>query len=408
MASTPKILIVEDDTDKLRRVVECLQGIPGFLLDWITEARDSTTAKRLMRENEYDLLILDIALPERVDKPPSREGGIALLDEVLSRSLYIKPKHIVGLTGYPDILAHSGRRFAEDLWMVIHYEPSSTVWTEQLKRKVRHIMLAGRSGAAAPEYGVDLCVVTALEELELKAILDLPWNWKIIELPNDGTVYHHGEIKRDDRTLKVVAAAAPRMGMTASAVLSMKMISSFRPRYLGIAGILAGVKGECELGDIVVADPGWDCSSGKVLVKDGKPTFVSAAYQISLDSFLRGKLSLMAQDKALLDEIRRNWKGSPPKTVLSMHLGPVASSPAVLAYASISDLVKQQHRKLIGIEMETYGVFSAAEESSLPVPKPFSIKSVSDFADEEKKDDVRQYAAYTSAAAIKTFVEKYL
>lgn len=408
MTSNVKILVVEDDTDKLRRVVECLKEVSGFCIDSLTEARDATSAKRLMRDNQYDLLILDIALPERVDKEPTRDGGIALLQEVLTRNHFLKPKHIVGLTGYSDILASAGHRFAEDLWMVIHYEPSSTVWIEQLKKKLQYIILAGSTPDIKPAHGCHLCVVTAIEDLELKAILELNWKWKELQLPHDGTIYHRGSFKKNGETLEVIAAATPRMGMTASAILSMKMISSFRPKYLAITGILAGVKGECELGDIIVADPGWDCSSGKVLVKDGTPTFVAAPYQIPLDSFLRGKLSLMAQNKEVLDMIRRTWKGPVPKTTLSMSIGPVASTPAVLAYGDLSDMIKKQHRKLIGIEMETYGVLNAAMESPSPAPKAFSIKSVSDFANEDKRDDFRKYAAYTSAAALKSFVEDFL
>jgi nucleoside phosphorylase len=68
----------------------------------------------------------------------------------------------------------------------------------------------------------------------------------------------------------------------------------------------------------------------------------------------------------------------------------------------------QQHRKLLGIEMESYGVLAAAEESPRPQPIAFAIKSVCDFADLEKSDSFQHYAAYTSAEVLRRLVEEYL
>jgi nucleoside phosphorylase len=361
-----------------------------------------------MRERHYDLLVLDIALPERADQPVARDGGITLLKNVIDHEIYNVPKHIVGLTAYDAILKMAGPLFGEDLWFVIQYDPASEAWIEQLQRKVRHILLAERSPTGTPEYVKHMCIVTALVEPELSAVRALPWGWKQFEVPNDPTIYYEGQFLREGRPNTIVAAAASRMGMTAAAVLSMKMIAHFRPKYLAMAGILAGVQGRCELGDIVVADPGWDYGSGKLISRDGAPSFTAAPYQISLNASLSSKLSLMAQDRALLDEIRRAWRGPAPRTNLQMHIGPVASGATVLAEPAVVEAVKQQHRKLIGIEMETYGIFSAAAECPLPQPKAFSIKSVCDFADNDKNDKFQAYAAFTSAVALQMFVERFL
>jgi hypothetical protein len=47
-------------------------------------------------------------------------------------------------------------------------------------------------------------------------------------------------------------------------------------------------------------------------------------------------------------------------------------------------------------------------EASLPTPSNFAFKSVCDFADEDKDDLMQEYAAYTSSAALKIFVEQFL
>jgi nucleoside phosphorylase len=60
---------------------------------------------------------------------------------------------------------------------------------------------------------------------------------------------------------------------------------------------------------------------------------------------------------------------------------------------------KAQHRKLLGIEMEAYGVMCAADDLPTPQPRAIVLKGVSDFADSAKSDAFREYAAYVSAGA---------
>jgi nucleoside phosphorylase len=69
--------------------------------------------------------------------------------------------------------------------------------------------------------------------------------------------------------------------------------------------------------------------------------------------------------------------------------------------------VKAQQRQLVGIDMELYGVYCAATQAGDPVPTFFGVKSVCDFADEEKADMDQAYAAYTSAKALEKFVAEY-
>jgi nucleoside phosphorylase/CheY-like chemotaxis protein len=402
-----KILVVEDNPEKLRHVLTCLESVPGCAADQIHSAHNSNEARRYLRENQFDLMVLDISLPERPENLPTPDGGIRLLEEVLERDMYFKPREVVGLTAFTEVLESAARRFAEDLWMVVQYDPTEDTWAQQLQRKVRHILLAKRAGPL-PDYANYLCIVTALPAPELEAILDLPWSWERFEVPSDPTVYHRGVVMKNAKANPIIAASAARMGMTSAAILSMKMISQFRPRYLAVAGILAGVAGRCSLGDVVAADPCWDCGSGKYQVKGRLHQFAAAPYQVNINSFLRGKLSLLSTTHAEFDEIRRDWKGRKADTVLRMHIGPVASGASVLEDQKIAESILQQHRKLIGIEMETYAVLAAADDAPLPQPKAFSLKSVCDFADTEKNDEYREYAAYTSARTLRVFVERYL
>jgi hypothetical protein len=78
-----------------------------------------------------------------------------------------------------------------------------------------------------------------------------------------------------------------------------------------------------------------------------------------------------------------------------------------LADASTVDSIKEQHRDLIGVDMEVYGVYLAADLAARPRPAAFSIKAVTDFADPTKGDDHRAYASYVSASILRHFFERY-
>jgi nucleoside phosphorylase/CheY-like chemotaxis protein len=404
-----RILIVEDDQEKLSRVKELLLSCPGVDEQHLESVDNIMSAKRLLRTQRYALLVLDIAVPELAGGAVSPLAGLALLDEIRERDdAYQMPGYIVGITAYRDLIGDAAQRFAEDLWAVFEFDPAATEWKERLRRIVGHI---GRleSDAALVDYESDLCIVTALYDPELTAVLALPWNWKDVEGLEDPTIYKLGIYMNAGRQHSVAAAHAPRMGMPAAAALTAKMITRFKPRYVAMVGITAGVSGECQVGDIIAADPGWDWGSGKRYIDEaGAATFSPAPHQIGLSARVRSRLVKLSQDQARLDDIQRGWSGKTPGSQLRLRVGPVASGAAVLQDPAYTGFVQQQHRKVIGIEMETYGVYAAAAETRTPEPQVFSLKSVCDFADERKNDDYQSYAAYTSAQALRIFVEEML
>ena len=68
---------------------------------------------------------------------------------------------------------------------------------------------------------------------------------------------------------------------------------------------------------------------------------------------------------------------------------------------TVIDEIKKHSRKLIGLDMETYAVFFAGENCSKPRPSVFAVKSVSDFADESKRDDFQEYASIQNLMTVK-------
>ncbi len=207
------------------------------------------------------------------------------------------------------------------------------------------------------------------------------------------------------KTRRVYAACSPRMGMPAAAILSMKMINAFRPRYIGVVGILAGIKGECQLGDVVAADPSWDWGSGKQHIRDGSPTF-STRRLVSLNSSIRSKLVWMATWR----DIRQSESLARRGAVYTAEdaLGTGSIGRCCTRGSTLYGTDKGSAPEARGDRHGNLRDIGRRRQCPLPQPKAFSIKSVCDFADPSKGDSHRNYAAYTSAAAMQIFVERYL
>src|SRR3569833_2753039 len=100
----PKILLVDDDKEKIKRILGVAYGVPGIGQASVEIAYTAYDARQALKRNVYDLLVLDIALPDRADLDTNADAGLELLREVCERQGYNRPKQIVGLTAFADIL----------------------------------------------------------------------------------------------------------------------------------------------------------------------------------------------------------------------------------------------------------------------------------------------------------------
>ncbi len=393
------ILLVEDNLIKAGKIRDALLevGVGESEIDHCLTASDAVT--RLKRK-KYDLLLLDVNLPRRLGEGPQRGGGISIIREIDRNKQLNKPRYIAGITAFEDILEEFGDDFASKLWTLILYRDNSESWKSQITAKVKYIRAVRLSEnfSDGVTHGVDLAVVCALPLVELAAIRRLDCDWQPQRIPHDQTSYFSGVIKRaTGGDISVIAAAAPRMGIAASAVLASKMISTFRPRYLAMTGICAGRLGKSNYGDIVVAEPSWDWGSGKMDSFEGQARFRPLPHQLDMDVDFASSIEQMCDNVELLARIKRDARGKKPDTELRARVAPMASGAAVIANPKILEELLDDNRGLMALEMEAYGVASACNGSSKPRPLCLIVKSVCDFADEDKSDDFQEYAAETSS-----------
>jgi nucleoside phosphorylase len=250
-------------------------------------------------------------------------------------------------------------------------------------------------------YGTDIAFVCALEHPEFTALQTATGgssNWEIVGEVRYAHVYQSTQISTNDgKPLKIVGTVATSMGLTAAAIATTQLILQFRPRIVVMVGIAAGTRGgNKEFGDILVADPSVDYNSGKVVQENGIREFLPDPYPIGLNARLRSVIQKYRAPNPLFNAIRAKWDGKAPEQLIRLHLGPVGASDQVIDDETRIIEIQKNWRKLIGVEMETYGVYRACHEAPGPKPRFVSFKSVCDFA-AHKTDSWQEYAAYTAS-----------
>jgi nucleoside phosphorylase len=182
------------------------------------------------------------------------------------------------------------------------------------------------------------------------------------------------------------------------------MISAFGPRYVIMVGIAAGIAHRNAVdqvyGDVVVPNVVWDYSSGKfVPAHRASVTFGGLGYIPRPRS--------IATDKTMLAAVGRAMKSS--ENEYHIHIGPMACGTTVVANSEIVEKqVHSQYNTTAALDMESYAVMYAVKEAPAPKPKGLVIKSVCDYANEEKSDQYQKFAAFTSAQFTKFLFEKFL
>ncbi|KAG8155199.1 phosphorylase family protein [Burkholderia catarinensis] len=390
------VLLVEDGDEKASSIRRELVS-SGIQDSDIVRVSNTREARLVLSERSFELVLLDLILPARDDKPTA-SNGLDLLFMMVEEPGLNSPRTIVGITADEDALRENEADFRRLTTQIIRYDVGSADWRNSIKNLVSHIR---RSIEKSVDFDVDVCFVTALRNPELKAILDLPCQWDGEELVAALPPLRKGFIEVGGRVVSLVAAHAPQMGSVSAALTTSALLQAFRPRVLLMTGICGGVGDSPKLGDLVVAEKSWDWQSGK-WIDDG--SFEAAPDQVPGD---RDLINAATSCETELEVLHRAFPGARPGNVPSLHCGPMVSGSAVVADLGKHVLFKKQHRKTIAVDMECYGVYSAVAMSAAPKSKVLCLKSVSDLANRDKSDDYQQYCSYLSASIGLRVIERH-
>lgn len=402
-----RVVIIDDDLRKQERLSEVIRLSVGNITCDIECGLSVSDGVKLL-DRPCDLLILDLNLPIRAYEKPLRDGGIRLLKQIIrGRPVMIRPHHILGVTAHVELLEEGQREFKQEAWELLRCDPGAADWEIVVQNKAMHV--ASQSvDLRNLEYHTDVAIITALKEVEFDAVRNLQCLWSQKTIGGDDTVYYTGQIEGQNKTIRLIAATALEMGVAASAALVTKLSMTFRPKYLIMVGIAAGVNGSP--GDILIADESWDYGSGKfTTTNSGEQDFQFGAKHIQIDPGLKEKVGHFVRErKDIISGIQNDWQGNRCTHALQVLIGPFASGNAVIENKEKIDQIRTQDRKLIGFDMEAYGVFAATRITTEPRPKCMVVKSICDFGTLPKTDEWQRYAAFTSANFVHSFISECL
>ncbi|UQA56951.1 CHAT domain-containing protein [Polyangium aurulentum] len=120
-----------------------------------------------------------------------------------------------------------------------------------------------------------------------------------------------------------------------------------------------------------------------------------------------GKLLLTQAGRERAERLRiLHPDGLPPPRPFRVHVGPIASGNMVVEDANVFHELSASMRKVLGLEMEASAVGALARDHELPWM--IVVKGVMDFADGEKDDHFKHFAARASAECLLAFLRENL
>jgi nucleoside phosphorylase len=406
-----RILILDDSKEKIDAVRKFLIEECNLKENLIDHRSTIKEGRKILYDNNYDLLLLDLVMPRDEETEASAEESLKFLDEIYYNSLIKIPVHIIGFSQYDELIKANLDNFEDKLWHLINFSFTSSKWKDKLKNKISHLISVKQNFHESIESKTkfDICIICALEVPELESVLELNCNWKEVHFNDDPLIYHEGTISTvSGNTFRVLACSINKMGMQAAASVSAMIIAKFRISYLFMAGICAGVRERgVNFGDVIIAEHSLDYGSGKLIEgANGELIFKPDPHQYPTDQSLISKVNNFIRSKDQLARIQSAWKGKQISSVLTAKLGPIASGSYVVSSKAFVSNIVETNRKLLAIDMEGYGVYLTCHYFNQT--KCLFVKSICDFGDQDKNDDYQAYASFTSARFIHSFIVNML
>ncbi|MHB1078346.1 MAG: phosphorylase family protein [Prosthecobacter sp.] len=400
-----KILIVEDLEAKAQAIVTVLNSALTTSFE-CTRAKSYTSAVRHLEQVSFDILLLDLVIPMRDGESATNDGGKKVLLEILDGSDCFRPLHIICLSAFRETESLVNNEIPKCLFHYVFYDELENAWKESLCKFLDYSQSRILKQASRPsDFGADVAIVTSRPAVELKAVLELPVQLGCEYNNIDSLYYYRAEWKHvDGSAVSVVSCEAPTMGMTGACITAMKLIERWRPRFLVMTGIAAGTTSDSRPGDIIVVEAAYDYGSGKIVENEsGDKQFLPRTNQLRISPELQALLQRWEDQQTSMSDIRKALRPDDRLIDPRMSLGLMATGAAVVQSKNFVDSLLATSQKTVGLDMEAYAIFHAAQLCSLPRPEILVAKSVCDHADKNKGDEWQSYAAKTSARFVYEF-----
>uniref|UniRef100_E6VQ19 Response regulator receiver domain-containing protein n=1 Tax=Rhodopseudomonas palustris (strain DX-1) TaxID=652103 RepID=E6VQ19_RHOPX len=366
-----RVVVFEDDDTKWNNVQGVLvqKGIKPASIKRLTHIAQFLEVS----DRPFDLCIIDLMMPGISGTDP-RNAGVELLKMLDYSGKRRVPT--LAITAYREEAAHQQKVFSSYGCIIYNYDERQ-IWSDALDIFISQAKEKGR---------YDFLVFAALKE-ERDAYLPLLESLESTQ--RGGLDLLECEVGGASGAIILL----PRMGIINAAVVTARALEFYSPSVVAMSGICGGVGSNAEMGQLLIADIVWEYQSGKWIDE----AFEAEPYQVSISQSTRLTISKLIDQVDLLADLEASFRGSTrPSQRVAPKLAPFATGSAVIASEARLSSVKDQHRKVAGLDMEVFG-FHRAVELSGQTPKAFCAKVVVDKARLGKGDALHEYGCSISA-----------
>ncbi len=208
-----------------------------------------------------------------------------------------------------------------------------------------------------------------------------------------------------DEQHELIAVTPDSMGLTETAIVATAAFKTFKPSLAAMIGICAGRHDKgVRLGHIVVPTHAFHYQFGARTENELKPEIRAESVD---SSFSTAAQSISGHESFPIWMNEKHPKAIRPKARCECHVGPMASSDYVAKWDELIKHAANMDRKVIGIDMESYAFLRAAKQCGL-ARESFIVKCVTDYADKDKDDQIREWAQVAAARFFYSMLQRCL
>jgi nucleoside phosphorylase len=210
----------------------------------------------------------------------------------------------------------------------------------------------------------DVLVVCALHDPELETFLHCLGNYEEhvgqIGAALSGWTYFTSNLPLQHNpaeSLSIVALSLDKTGMVDCAALTVECIRHFSPRLVAMTGVCAG-RGRMgvKIGDLIIPSGVFTYDTGKYTDSgfEKEPRWCSTGHAVM------NRVKIKAGDilREIADDFRRGYG---EVSDVKFHTDIMACGSAVIDSEGLLDEIADTHRKVVGLDMESYALLRATE-----------------------------------------------
>ena len=232
-----------------------------------------------------------------------------------------------------------------------------------------------------------------------KLPFELEWTYDTLE--SLGIPYWRTPLNKD---YNLIAITPDSMGLTETAIVATAAFDAFKPVLSAMLGICAGRYDEkVLLGHLIVPTQTFHHQFGAI-TGDKLESKTKTAYELepeiraeTVSQSFYTAAQIVNDNKCF--EIWMNDQHPEslrPSAKCKCHIGPLACSDFVVKWDKLIENAVKMDRKVLGVDMESYAFLRAARRCGHE-NDVFIVKCVTDYADKDKDDKIREWAQVASA-----------